>query len=915
MSYRPRYKLVNEGGKKDEENKQRRRRGALLTPCCFFFLLALLASIAIVVVVLIAVYVVHPSTLVITPVTTTTTTTLAPTTTTTAILTTPPFQLSCGLTDYYGELEETSVASNVTITGMGCNGTNVTITEQTSNTFNKREPEVHHYYHEKRNVVMDFNLMVLSPTSITHGIQPILSNQTKKKRRHKRDIGTFPMAKMVENVFFIGQGEGSTVQQTREVYTPTDNDNFFLMTIPMFQINRYLTIDLGTDMVSSWDLNTLFTPPCIDTMITNYYPVTLRFDHELGKYVVGLLNGDIFCVAISNTNDPGGSWGLLTFQNATFSTYSGALEFGIWSNTYNFCWLENNMGKQHCIMMQRNETTPKIAIVMDNLFPIDNTATINVPAVHPLHQGLSSRSTFGPCGTFAVANDQRQQLQLMICNTINFDTQMATFTSSYMNTSWVSGWDFPCNSVLNGGCIVTGDFPSNPIQTFSNRLRMAYYNYGTFEKLAYVWQTDLGVSRTKLLWGEFYTPQLYTQLPITPNILDGGGEIYYFAPSIVYDCRESLYVTFTQTSNTTSIFQDFTYRLKTDSPNQLRTGPLLQVDYSSYEDGPSLTPNWVMPYAFPNTLVPRTARFSTYNTKTEVLIQVRLQNQIIQRNFTGTDGCNNTVSCTQNIYLGTIANCSTAFQCDSVGGSAPTFLMNAPPLAPMGAQVMYYNNAIYYASGNRGIILSGQYLWPINENTLALGDNLYPMDYPWEDQIIGMGYWQNGNRFIFSERNYQNLWSTNVTGGDVQLLMVLDRERRGIAIKGDLAYLSSAASSGSPFVYSVQEIALNNNTVLRNVSAYDTAGFIRVAFGMATHPITGQIWMVWASRDLPFSGSLRWIGIYDPQTGFCTRVCKGPVLTDVSGIAFDSHGRLWLVQGGDPPGGIYMFERGTPCLC
>jgi hypothetical protein len=145
--------------------------------------------------------------------------------------------------------------------------------------------------------------------------------------------------------------------------------------------------------------------------------------------------------------------------------------------------------------------------------------------------------------------------------------------------------------------------------------------------------------------------------------------------------------------------------------------------------------------------------------------------------------------------------------------------------------------------------------------------------------------------------------------------MVLDRERRGIAIKGDLAYLSSAASSGSPFVYSVQEIALNNNTVLRNVSAYDTAGFIRVAFGMATHPITGQIWIVWASRDLPFSGSMRWIGTYDPQTGFCTRVCKGPVLTDVSGIAFDSHGRLWLVQGGDPPGGIYMFERGTPCLC
>lgn len=257
------------------------------------------------------------------------------------------------------------------------------------------------------------------------------------------------------------------------------------------------------------------------------------------------------------------------------------------------------------------------------------------------------------------------------------------------------------------------------------------------------------------------------------------------------------------------------------------------------------------------------------------------------------------------------------FQCNDTMAALPQFLMDAPPGAPSGATVMFCqaNNSIYYASGNRGVILSGQYLWPINPDTLAIGANLYPSDYPWEDQITGMGYWANGNRFIFAERNYANLWSTNLLGGDVQHLLALDRERRGIAIRGDLAYLCNSGVSPPPYSYSIAEINLNTNTTVRYFNASDEAGFIQGAGGMTTHPITGDVWISWVPEGVPFGNAPRWIGTINLETGVCTRMCNGPFLSDISGIAFDNQGRLWITLGGQPPGAIYRYNGGTPCLC
>jgi hypothetical protein len=915
-----RYKLIGpkSGAEKEKEDEERRRRGVFLLPCCFFLLLGLLLAIVVTVVVLVivlapsatAVVLITNGTTIVPATTTIPSTTTTGITTTTSVPTTLPFDLNCHFTDYYGELEETTFPINATVSGMGCNNTAVTFSEEILIGFMKRGEQEQQKRVLPRTPAMDCNLMVIPPSNLTTEIHPVLVNTTIfGSKRKLRDIGTFPTNQMTYNPFYSFQGEGF-MQQQNEYYQATDNDNFFMLTVPVFQTGFYRTFEFATSIVNIWDLGALFPPPCYDVMMQPYAPVALRFDHEAQKYVMVILNGDYMCVAVSNTNDPRGMWGLVQFNNATFSTYISALEFGIWKDYYNICWLENNMGKQHCVILQRNETltlsSPKVAFVVGNLFPIDNPATVNVPAVHPLHQGLSTRATFAPCGAFAVANDQRQQFQMMFCETIDFNTEIATFSSYYMNTSWTSGWDYPCNAVLNGGCIESTDFPGQPLQTFSNRLRMAYYNYGTHEKLAYIWQAGLGLGPTKLLWGELYPSQVITQQsPLSPGIMDGG-DLYYFAPAISYDCRESLFITFTQTSNITSINQDFTYRLRTDPPNQIRYP--LQVDYGPFWNIFPTTPNWLMPQSIPNTQNQRTARFSVYTSFNPIYAEVQLQTEIIQRTYTASDVCNNTISCTQNIYLGTIANCSTSLlRCDNATYS---FLMNAPPLSPQGAQVMYYNNSVYYASGNRGVILTGQYLWPINEDSLVLGDNLYPMDYPWEDQITGMGYWANGNRFIFAERQYAHLWSTNVTGGDVQLLMKLDRERRGLAIVGDLAYLPSASSSGQPFRRTVQEIALNNNTVLRNISASDAQGLIEVAYGTATHPLTGDIWIVWSSSTLQV-----WIGTFNPQTGYCRRICGGPVFFGISGISFDSKGRLWFVTGGGPPGPIYRFERGTPCIC
>lgn len=532
-------------------------------------------------------------------------------------LTTPPsssFSLDCHFTDYYGELEETAWPMNATVVGVGCNGSNVTVTEDivfsfTSNNKKRHKTPMQHCRSSETTTISAGT--VISHNSTHLGIRPIMKNSTVQ---HKKDIDTFPEAKIVFNEFFVISGEGFSVQQENELYIPTDNDNNFLLSFPMFQVNLYFTYDIATTNFNVWFLDSLFPPECVDTMITNYYPVALRFDHEAGKYVVVLLNSGAayMCVAVSDTSDPNGSWGVITFESGVFTTYQSALEFGIWKDYYNICWLENTAGQEHCLILQRNETLSllgaKIVFVADNLFPIDNMARLNVPAVHPLHQGLSARATFAPCGVFSIANDQRQQLQVAFCDTVDFDTGTATFTLHFMNTSWTSGWDYPCNTVLNGGCIVSADYPSQPLQPFSNRLRMAYYNYGLYEKLAYVWQTDLGMGPTKLLWGEMFTTDLGNPT-ITPSVL-GADSYYYFAPQLMYDCRETLFLTFTQTSNTTSIKQDFTYRLRTDPPDQLRNPPL-QIDYSVYQHGFPTTPNWLMPYVFPNTLTPRTARFST----------------------------------------------------------------------------------------------------------------------------------------------------------------------------------------------------------------------------------------------------------------------------------------------------------------
>jgi len=241
--------------------------------------------------------------------------------------------------------------------------------------------------------------------------------------------------------------------------------------------------------------------------------------------------------------------------------------------------------------------------------------------------------------------------------------------------------------------------------------------------------------------------------------------------------------------------------------------------------------------------------------------------------------------------------------------SLPQFLMNPPPLAPAGAALMWspVNNSMFYASGNRGVILPGQYLWPIDPNTLAIGPNVYPLDYPWEDQITGMGYWAgNGSRFIFAERNYANLWSTDLMGGDVHLVLNMITEHRGIAIVGDFAYLPGVADN------SVLQVSLSTNSIVQTIAATDISGPVSRTYGMTTHPITGEIWGAWDAVGAPFE---IYFGVLNVTSGFYTRSCNGPFAASVSSIAFDGEGRLWMSIGGEPPGDLYRYDGGTPCLC
>jgi hypothetical protein len=96
------------------------------------------------------------------------------------------------------------------------------------------------------------------------------------------------------------------------------------------------------------------------------------------------------------------------------------------------------------------------------------------------------------------------------------------------------------------------------------------------------------------------------------------------------------------------------FLLRTDPENQIRNPDKVPSIFTSRP----VTTTWPMPSAIGDTNVPRRRRFIISNVEFESLYNVRLLDQDFEITYTATDACGRTASCSQQVHLGTIANCT-----------------------------------------------------------------------------------------------------------------------------------------------------------------------------------------------------------------------------------------------------------------
>jgi hypothetical protein len=638
-------KKFKENEEKLEKHCRRKRRPVFFYWCCcfsIFFILIFAGGLA----GLIYGVVQQDST---TSFSFTTTSTSAVTTTTTASPTTSPFNFSlvCGSPNYVGDLELTSIF-NVTITGEGCDGSpvNVTTSYGPINFSKKRkrsEPSIINTV-EKHAVKITGRLeqRLDQPTGITY---------TSKK---KRDINVFPDAKQDFEEFYFIDCEDITPSSTdREIYIAADNNDETVV-VCKNNCQRYYIFNATTEIeIATIDVLSMFPPSCT---IDSFVPHQVKYDHEADRYVFALLSNNTFCITITNTSDPLASRYTYRFYNDTQFNFSQAFEFAVWGNYYTSCWI--NSDGQQCVIVDRlailaGSEFPNLWIPAEPLFYLPNPFVLNIPAVTPLTQGLSTRGSLVSCGAFAIANDQTQTLEFLICTNVTEDNVVIfqSYNISVLGGGWTSGNNLPCNI---GGVECIQVINSLNRTAFSNRLRVAYYNYGTYEKLGYIFLDGLGsLPFTRLLWGEMTNNDLLSQTPVIPgNISDVTSNC--FAPGIYYDCRETLFLTFTKLNNPTgSNDYWFSYHLQTDPENEMRIPTILNADDPFFEPFTIFG----MPVAMPNTQLPRTGRFGFFTDLGTYGYFNRLQDQEFDVTYIATDTCGNSVNCTQTVHLGTVTPC------------------------------------------------------------------------------------------------------------------------------------------------------------------------------------------------------------------------------------------------------------------
>jgi hypothetical protein len=238
-----------------------------------------------------------------------------------------------------------------------------------------------------------------------------------------------------------------------------------------------------------------------------------------------------------------------------------------------------------------------------------------------------------PCGLFAMANGDTQQIEWVACSAINFLANTTTLTKYVQPSSWTSGVNDPCYPL----CVPTFDAAVN-LTSFANRMRTAYWD----TQLALAWPQ----ANRELLWHMQPSTDVTAQTAIPSPSLITSANSTLFAPGLMMDCYGTLYLEYTQVySSVDTLNNIYTYRLSGDPAGGMRTPGVLQ-----YTQVISPNPSWAMPQPYPNGVIPRTAQFSTFfQTAGQQGAYLHLLDQSFNITYTATDACNVTQQCTQEV--------------------------------------------------------------------------------------------------------------------------------------------------------------------------------------------------------------------------------------------------------------------------
>lgn len=576
----------------------------------------------------------------------TTTTTVEPTTTTTGPITTSPssFVLECGASPFEAPLESTSV-SNYTITGTGCGGSDVTVVTtqdlpivfqgNLSAKFSIAGPAIE---------AMTAEVTILHPIRVTRGAWPAASSSSRKSMATTaRDLGVYPTTDGASEL--VAQfGYGCEAGVDLETYVTADsNDSNFILDVMMPGCGALQTRNFTDGAVLSFtDIYNMF-PTCVPPASPFTYPAVIRADHEAGgRFIVAILYGEYYCLSLTDTADPQGNFTEYVYgPNAAFFNYSSALEFGVWGDYYTTCWLTSSDG-EHCAIIDRNYLVNNFNYFASTMILLDNLLfnTTNAYAVNTVHQGLAPRGTFmnvsAPCGLFAMANGDTQQIEWVACTAIDFLANTTTLVKYVQPSSWVSGVDDPCYPQ----CVPTFD-PLVNLTSFANRMRTAYWE----TQLALAWPQ----ANREVLWHLQPSTDVTAQTAINSPSLITSSNSTLFAPGLMMDCHGALFLEYTQVFSSVDVLNNiYTYRLPGDPAGGMRTPGVLQ-----YTQVISPNPSWAMPQPYPNAAATvRMAPFSTFfQTAGQQGAYLHLLDQSFNVTYTAMDGCNVTQQCTQEVLL------------------------------------------------------------------------------------------------------------------------------------------------------------------------------------------------------------------------------------------------------------------------